>query len=191
MSRKILIAGLVTFVASGVPILGQAFSVPISDKVVELSVTLPDGKMAKIQAREGSMITVHDRVSGTTQGFVPQLENNDKTLSILVLQIFDLGSGKADVRQAGLTKGLIFGSSSEFAAPAGNFGIEPINVGKGSFPNARPVDPNRPLTNPEQLRKVYGSGGGDCCVRCHSYTVCATSVTLDCGACGSGGGWYI
>jgi hypothetical protein len=190
MSRKNLFVGLAVFAMSGAATFGQAFSIPTSDKVVELHLILPDGKIAKVQAREGTMVTIHDGTSGTTQGFVPKLEDNDKTLSILVLQIFDQGAGRSNVKQFGYMKGLIFGSSAEVDMPAGKFEMEPRSVGMGSFPHARPVDPSQPLTNPGQLRKVYSSGSGDCCVRCYSITICATSVDLDCGACSSGGALY-
>lgn len=170
----------------------QAFSVPRSDQVLVLELTTPEGERAKVEVRDGSLLTVrYDDDSSYLYGFSMAADAKLTSATISPLDIRDLWDGGQEVRQLAKTIGDVpVGSSFEIPTPRGTFEFKLLSIVEGLFPNTRPLrEPVASGLSPTQLKKVYGkSAGGTCCVSCGPLTICATRVTLDCGSCDSGGG---
>lgn len=195
MARILVMVGAVWLTAGSLVSAhgGQAFSAPISDEVLEVQLRLPNGKTAQVRSREGTMITVEDEKSGYKYGFIPILEPTRQSSSFMVLEFLDGGERIQQI--PGLKKFTLsvpLDIKIKGRAPSGpglSFRLNVRSIETGYFPNLPPAPTEGFVAAPDSLRENYGkAAGGDCCVRCYSVTVCATSVSLDCGSCTSGGG---
>lgn len=163
----------------------EPFAVPSTDKLLEFDISLPDGHVAKVWAREGSMITVQGSLGGVAlhHGFVPVRDKQ----SVRILPL-NLGDDLKSAEQCGEP-------FSVDGAKGDVCGLENLAITfKGSttvrFQRKALPDPLADLT-PTELDQLYGkAGGGTCCVTCDGYTVCGSRVKLSCGSCDGGGGAF-
>ncbi|HEV7507766.1 MAG TPA: hypothetical protein VGS07_22975 [Thermoanaerobaculia bacterium] len=178
------VAGLLVGLAAAPGLLsGEVFSIPISDRLLEGQISMPDKAefpSIRFAAREGTMVTVTDSVTGRIEGWIPILDGTGKP-TLTPFQIVPYGNGEK-AKQVGPAIPVRLGSFEDFKIFDEVFRVEAQNVQLGSFPNLRLINPRG--VSPDKLQKLYGkTGGGNCCVSCGSITVCATAVDLDCGSC--------
>jgi hypothetical protein len=184
----------------------EVFSVPISDKVVEGVITLPEGLMnlpaeraqdpsareVHFALREGTMVTVRDDKTGYAVGWVVKLEKvagqDQPTFRPFEIGPYMTPQGLGEkATQTGALATIALGNEQEFSTKLGLLLLASREIRDGNFPNMRLINPNG--ANPQRLQKLYGkSGGGTCCVSCGGITVCGSRVAMDCGECDVNGG---
>lgn len=185
----LVLAGLLY--GSSLAVYAQAFAVPRSDEVVQVEIILPGGGQAKVEVRDGTMLTIRDEELGSMYGFAMTVDPGAARATMTTVEISDLSGGGQAVKQVGgASENLVEGYPLEVSTPFGVFGFRLAGIVEGQFPNLRPLkNPLKSGRTPSQLQKLFGkSGGGTCCVTCGVLTICGTRVTLDCGSCDSGGG---
>lgn len=163
------------------------FTVPISDKVVSLEISLPGAEdPAFVKARDGSMLTISNREDGYAFSLVPAIvgsADGSPLVRLLALEIHQDGQA-TDVRQFAEEDLTLSTSAWISKSGAGDFEVTLLDTGTGQFPAEPLLDSSR--FSPSELRKIYGTTGGTCCVSCGPFTVCGDSVTLSCGSCDGG-----
>jgi len=181
---------LVCSVVAAMPLAGQGFGVPKSNKLIEAELYLPGGEKVQLSAREGTMVTIRYDAEGDDQDFFyglsPALmDESGDAVGWLVLEIQEehgrqrlLQRGEPLMQQEILTPGTI-------PTPIGDLDVLIQGISEGHFKHAAPSDPL--AFRPAELQRLFGrSGGGTCCVSCGSWTICGDSVRLGCGSCDSG-----
>ena len=175
---------------------GDAFTTPLSDRVIKFSITLPmppisekpESKKIDVTVRDGTIITIRDERNNYAYGFVPYLDKNNQVF-MMAFEIGDAPGGGDSLKQLAEPYTLSQVVQTRIPTRQGNFLLNMESIDKWSFPTIRPLDPKKPRPRPSELEKIYGkSGGGSCCVSCGPLTVCATSVDMFCGSCDSAGG---
>lgn len=162
------------------------YSIPVSPKVIEGTILLPDGQTGMIRVRDGAMITVRDDRTGETFKLVPAISTEDPGMvNVLVLRSFKTKSGDEGVEQVGDVQGLSLGADSDFSSIAGPFGLRFERVGDQLIEDATVGLRSDSLGQVLAQEKVIQESS--CCVSCDGYTVCACSVNLLCGSCCASG----
>ena len=177
---------------------GQVFSVPRSDEVAQLEITLPTGAKAKVEVRDGTMATVQDEKTGYMYGFVIAIGTSSNQITVTSIAITDDGKHVTQFHgsdEDSITPGASLLITAKYTTAAKKeltlpFNLYLMDISPGQFPNVRPLRQPLKSLSPDQLKTIFGKvGGGSCCVSCYGITVCAGRVDLDCGSCGSGGGF--
>jgi len=183
--RPVICVGLVAvFLAWAAETKGQAFGVPTSDRVVRAEIQLPDGKMATVDIREGTLVTLKNRDLGFMVGLSPSVDEVDGHVELLVVDIDEVDQ-RSDV-QFLAQQGLALGEVETIQTFLGELDVRLLDVFVGTFPRQPVTDPGR--FRPKELEKQFGvTSGGTCCVTCGPWTICGSSVRLSCGSCDSGG----
>lgn len=147
----------------------EAYTVPLSDRLVRLEVTLPSGNVAKGVVQEGQMFRVRSGEGNAWYGFAPVLKG--ETPVVRVYRIETHPSGNEMIRKI-----------EEISAPAGTsevtkslgarYEVRIVEVFKGQAcaPGAAPFE-----------KATFR-----CCVRCVDEEACGCSADLACGSCCSG-----
>src|SRR4051794_7865070 len=134
MGKRNLVLAFIFF-SLRVALHAQAFSVPISQKVVELEIILPNGQLAKVQARDGTMVTIRDSRNGYSYAFVPALDPTSNQLSIMTLSLSSQGKDGGEHAQfLSMFDNLALGSSFDYAPGGVKFQIQPKSISTGYFP---------------------------------------------------------
>lgn len=171
-----LAAGPQAIAAQGV-LDGAAFSVPVSDRVIEGELIFGDDSRVGFKVREGMMLTIRIQ-GGQSYGLSPLVEDNGE-VQFAVYELERSTAGER-VREVGE---FVTGVGGTSAAPtAMPLDVAVLDVSSRKFSVPPPDDPAS-LT-PEDLRGTYGLT--DCCVNCGTRTICGCSVETSCGSCCSG-----
>ncbi len=168
------------------------------DEVAQLEITLPTGAKAKVEVRDGTMATVQDEKTGYMYGFVIAIGTSSNQITVTSIAITDDGKHVTQFHgsdEDSITPGASLLITAKYTTAAKKeltlpFNLYLMDISPGQFPNVRPLRQPLKSLSPDQLKTIFGKvGGGSCCVSCYGITVCAGRVDLDCGSCGSGGGF--
>ena len=182
------LSGVLVAVALAAPVHAapEFFGVPNSDRVLQGSLTLPDGKTVRFGSREGTMVSVRDDAKHYWVAFQGVFEQGVERTTVRLFDVEPMSDDEAALDIHGrLPKEIAMGTSHEFSHPSGTFTFSYQAVTQGHFPK-QPFDPRQATT--QQVEKNWPTGDGICCVTCGSATACASSVISDCGSC-NGGRW--
>lgn len=186
LTSLLLLAPLLAFVPVAQAAEQAAFSVPVSAKVLEATLVLPDGQEGRLQVRDGGMITVRDNVTGEAYHFVPAVSESDaQRVEVMVLRGFKTESGDEGVEQIGDPQVLSLGGDSMALAAAFGLRLDGISEQR--------IDDSLIGQRHEALQHLAAGADGKppaqesiCCVSCGAYTVCSCVVNLNCGSCCTG-----
>jgi hypothetical protein len=170
---------------ASVPIQGQAFSIPTSNKLIEMDLVIPGGREVKIFAREGEMSTIKDASRDYEYALIVTLDRVTSLPKLTLLEITNLPDGGQRVEKLGEQRDLILGARGKLAAKNEQIEFRVLGIETGSFSTSPLENPLRSIPSPSQLKQIYAKAGGTCCVTCDDITVCAASVRLGCGSCDS------
>jgi len=163
----------------------QPFSIPNSDTQIHGEIELPDGQIATFSRVEGGIVTIRDEATGAFYALIANLKDRSPgQANILTLEIRDQPEGSQSAEELDQFV-LAVDESSRVPTGSGMFAVTLTGINEGRFPSLYLPDGPLELGSKEDLL-------GDifqplCCVTCNGFTVCADSVSLSCGSCGSGG----
>lgn len=152
----------------------EAYTVPLSSRLVRMEVTLPSGNVAKGVVQEGQVFRVKAGAENLTYGFAPILKGNAPTVK--VYEIRSHTSGHEMIR---LLEELSV-AVGESAAPrkvSGSYEVKIIEEVKDQAECDR---------SPLQKRDVRSKAVFSCCVKCGDEEACGCAASLGCGSCCSG-----
>ena len=163
----------------------NAFSVPVSDKVLEGQVQLPNGSHADVVVRDGGMVTIRDERNGYMLGLAAKVDDPaKKTVGVRAFDIHADGEGQAAEEIPGTAMdGARIGRPHAVNAAGHEFEFQIQAIKQGIFPPG--IASSRAQgAAPDTLQRIFGaSGGGTCCLTCSGFTVCASRVSMGCGVC--------
>ena len=163
----------------------KAYSIPISEREIELQITAPPGKGFTVLVREGGMAKVLALGQGYAYALVPTVRMDDKSVDIGIYRLRQDQEGNESLEKV---ENLIVGSDG-----AGSTKAEPkleIRLNKITNPSASKTRPE--VRTKDDVQLAFASADKiDCCVTCPSsigdITVCASAVCADCGSCADPG----
>lgn len=157
----------------------EVFSVPVSKKIIEVEMVLPNGELARVSVREGAMITVRDE-AGNGYGFVPMLSSSRVAgISLLEIKRQDTQDHVTQLDDPGSIR--LGGKSLALETAIGTFDLKLVGVAL-----REPAKPKRSAAAAKDKACCDGIVVESCCVTCGTLTVCGDSVALRCGECGGG-----
>lgn len=166
------------------------FGVPVSDRVVTLQISHPGmSEPAQVQVRDGSMLTISNRDEGYSFGIAAAIRKDEAdmtTVKLLALELIEKEGQRTHIEQFANVE--LTPDSPAWISKEGmttGFEVTLGEIGQGRFLAEPLLESSR--FSPSELRKIYGTTGGTCCVTCGPFTICGDSVSLSCGSCD--GGW--
>jgi len=167
----------------------QVFSIPSSaDAQIRGRIELPDGQSALFSRVEGGIVTIRDEASGALYALVANLKDAPQgKVNVLALEVLESPDGQQSAEQLDFAK-IKLGHSHRLATPIGAFDLTLTAIENGSLPSRYLPDGLAEIGEKEEdlLGDIFQPL---CCVTCNGFTVCADTVSLDCGSCGPGGGF--
>ena len=169
-----------------VPLSKQASTIPTSDELITLKITLSDGQTLTATEREGGMIRIEK--DGRIFGVTPHI--HDKDNSVIKADIFRITTIKRGGTVVGESMAIVENVEVNKSFPRSTNSDPPFTLQVERIVKAKAIDTSvsKPKTNdgigidpPTDPPPVYR-----CCVTCGSTTACACAVTLSCGSCCSG-----
>ena len=159
----------------------QAFSIPVSNKLVELEVSPPGSKPAQLGVREGSMATLHGAGREYQYALIVTLDKVSQLPKVTLLEVRDQPEGGQKVQKLGALRDVALGEAVAFDVPEGRLGVKIGRISTARFQVPALAEPLK--TSPTNLKSVYGKPTSACCVSCAGFQVCAASVRWSCDTC--------
>jgi hypothetical protein len=155
------------------PELQEAYTVPVSDRLVRLEVTLPSGTIAKGMVQEGQMFRVRSGEGKISYGFAPNLQGESPVVRVYRIELHSSGNEKIQrVEQIPVA----LGSSETTKSLGARYEVRILEVLEA------PSCPHPKASGAASLNKATFR----CCVRCVDEEACGCSADLACGSCCSG-----
>jgi hypothetical protein len=159
----------------------EPFGASDSDRVLQGSLTLPDGKTVQFGSREGTLVSVRNDREHYWMAFEGAFEHGVERITVELFDVKPVSADEAIVVSDGRPPTEIAkGTSHKLSTASGTFTFSYRAAIQGHF-SRLPFDPR--WVTPEEAEKNRASGDRICCVTCGTATVCASSVVSDCGSC--------
>ena len=163
----------------------QSSSVPISARVIEGDLLLPDGRAAHFSVRDGAVLSVRSALDSYWYGiFVEIAGADDETIRFTVFEIQKNSDGEQNLELVGSPLESRGGAAVEIQTMNGPFRITPQEVLFRLPMQDRISSQKSAVYQPPNTYDALGI----CCVTCDDMTVCGGAVNMPCGSCDSGGG---
>lgn len=187
--RKILVVMAVAFLAAG-SVGAQAFTVPVSENMVQGQLELTDGEVIEFAVLDGGMLKVRDSEEGYFIGLTPNIADDPNGAKV-VFTIFDITETASGLQS------LVYRQTFEvapgekaamvdpFYADVSIIGFEKSNLSLDEVKAMRSNLIANQSSDKSGLTTGTDQGGisTECCVSCGSVTACGCSVTMSCGSC--------
>jgi hypothetical protein len=174
----------------------QAFSVPISNRVIQGEVALGDGEVVKFKALEGGMTTIKDLTTGRQIGFTGEITNAEsRMVRFTFFEITEPQPGLQALRQIDQIDAVPGQPAASRALPTAMLSVANLGTSKLSAEEIeafrRSILPETQFadtgTSPDALVKPDPTNPTTlCCVTCGSTTACGCAVSMTCGSCCDG-----
>lgn len=165
------------------------FGVPVSDRVITLQISHPGmSEPAHVKVRDGSILTISNRDEGYAFSIAAAIRETEDDTTMVELRALNLIEEGARTKIEQFAEAELTRDSPAWISPEGmasGFEVTLGEIVQGRFLAEPLLDASR--FSPSELRKIYGTTGGTCCVTCGLFTICGDSVSLSCGSCD--GGW--
>lgn len=159
----------------------EAFSIPVSNRVIVGDLTLPNGDLARFKVYDGAMVTLRTEGSERLWGFSPSLGTDTADEVVFhVYEIFEYPDGNQAISEYG---SLLPGATKTVEGDDLPFTARVAGIEEGSYSE----DSLRTLAAAALDGQDVTEELGRCCVTCNGQTVCACKVKLSCGSCCSPG----
>ncbi len=183
-----LVVALAAF-SSAVALAQTARTVPISQKLVTVTMLTPDGNPWTVSVHEGQMARVTDK-NGVTIGFAAAISKIDPmVVTVRLMQITKVERGEAVEELALLTVGAGNFTRFQHARLPLQFRLERIDSPQSSGKSASRLQTGFEFVSQKKGARLGGvvraldCRGGDCCVTCGDWTTCGCKVVVSCGSC--------
>jgi len=183
VARKLFLSGLLLALALPSRVHPQSFSIPVSDNLIELEVSLPANRSAKIEVREGAMASIRDSGRPYSYALIVTLDKITRLPKVTLLEVLDRPEGGQSVQKLDSKKDVVLGEVAAFDTPKGKLGIKIGKISAARFELPALPEPLKQEPSPSNLKKVYGTAADTCSVSCGDIQICAVSVRMACGSC--------
>jgi len=155
----------------------QAKTIPISDRLITLDLTLDNHSPFEVTQLEGGLIRV-EKEGAWTVGFTPYIRDaNTGEIAVKVFQIYTIQRDNVAVGEG------IVELQTLHAGNETNNHKENFTFGDSLFSIQIAAKENRFKPDKSKIYIQSQEGSGSCCVTCDGIRICGCSVVASCGSC--------